>query len=175
VFRAQVGVALKLVPGIVERKLRHLVDLISPFKQSARGLVPQVMEMEVINPEDVTGTRERGPDTIRVKGEDELLALCLVLHDFPGLGRILETPVIAFLGRRVLRIAHQPRPMLGIVVSPFEPADFRLPSRRMQRKLHDFEHGYLGSWIAPREELPQLLQLLGARAAGPLLRLGDQA
>jgi hypothetical protein len=75
--------------------------------------------------------RERGADTIRVKGEDELLALCLVLHDFPGLGRILETPVIAFLGRRVLRIAHQPRPVLGIVVSPFEPADLRLPSRRM--------------------------------------------
>ncbi len=142
-FRAQVGVALELVPGIVQRKLCHLVDLVSPLEQPARGLVPQVMKMEIINPEEVTGTREGGPDAIRVEGEDELAALCLTLHDLPGLGRILETPVIAFLGRRVFRIAHQTRAVLGIVVSPFEPADLCLPSCRMQRELHDLEHRYL--------------------------------
>lgn len=42
--------------------------------------------MEIINPEEVTRTREGGPDAIRVEGEDELPVLRLALHDLPGLG-----------------------------------------------------------------------------------------
>lgn len=108
-FRAQVGVARQLVPRIMKRKLRHLMDLVSAFKEPARGLVPQVMEMEVINSQNVTCARERRADAVRVKGEDEPLALRLLLHDLPGIGGVLKTPMIALLGRRVFRITHETR------------------------------------------------------------------
>ena len=31
-LRAQVGVTLQFVPGVVKRELRHLVNLVAPFK-----------------------------------------------------------------------------------------------------------------------------------------------
>ena len=45
----------------MERELRDLVDLVSPLEQATRGLVPQVVEAQVLDPQDLQARVKAAP------------------------------------------------------------------------------------------------------------------
>lgn len=54
----------------MQRELSDLVDLVAAFEQAAGGLVPQIMEAQILNSQYVAGSRERGADALRVVGKN---------------------------------------------------------------------------------------------------------
>ena len=70
----EVRVALELVPRVVERELRDLVDLVAAFEQATRGLVPQVVEAKVLDPMDMARAREGRADASWIVGKMYALA-----------------------------------------------------------------------------------------------------
>ena len=53
--------------------MRYLLDRVAPFKKSASRLVPQVVEMQIPDVEELASTSERGADRAWVIGEDVLV------------------------------------------------------------------------------------------------------
>jgi len=51
----------------------HLLDGVAPFKKSASRLVPQVVEMQIPDAEELAGARECGADRAWVIWEDVLV------------------------------------------------------------------------------------------------------
>src|SRR5580658_3418450 len=94
ILGSQVCVALELVPRVVERELRHFVDLVAAFEQATGGLVAQVVKTEVLDPQDVARAGESRPDASRLVREDVGATFRLSLHDRPGLRRVFESTVI---------------------------------------------------------------------------------
>jgi len=92
ILRPEIRVALKLVPGLMERELRDLVNLIATLEQAAGGFVPQIVETQILDPEHVAGAREGGPHALGVIREDVLCGLRLCLDDRPRLRRGERSP-----------------------------------------------------------------------------------
>lgn len=55
----QVRIPLQRGPGIMQGKLRDLLDAVAAFKQAARRLVPQVVEVQIANAENAARARKR--------------------------------------------------------------------------------------------------------------------
>jgi hypothetical protein len=127
-------VALQFAPGLMLRELSHLRDGVPAFEQSARCLVPQIVQDLVLDTEHLARPREGGPNALRFIGENELAVLWLALDDLPRLGRMLEAPVTTHLPRGMLRIANETRPRLRIIVLSAQAADFGFPVARMDGK-----------------------------------------
>lgn len=106
------------------------MDLVAAFEQATGGLMPQIMETQILNSQQVTGSRECGADALGVIRKNPLARLELSGDKRPGLGRIFESPMIPVLASRVLGVPDQAGACGLIVVAPFESADFRLPTRR---------------------------------------------
>ena len=104
----EVCVAFEFVPGVVERELRDLVDLVAAFEKPTGGLVPHVMEVEVLDTQHVTGIREGIANAFGLIWKDDVAGSGLLLDDRPGFGCVLETAMIALLIPRVLRIPDKP-------------------------------------------------------------------
>ena len=66
-------ISLQRSPRIVQRKMRYLLDRVAPFKKSVSRLVPQVVEMQIPDVEELASTSERGADRAWVIGEDVLV------------------------------------------------------------------------------------------------------
>ena len=137
----EIRVTLELVPRVVERELRHLVDLVAALEQAAGGLVTQVVKTQVLDPQDVARAGEGRPDASRLVGEDVCTASGLSLHDRPGLWRVLESSMIAFLCGRVFGVPYDAGPGSLVVVPPFQPADLRLAPGGGEGKLQDASIG----------------------------------
>lgn len=159
----------------MQRELRDFMDLVAAFKQAACRLVPQVMETQILNSQQVTGARECGADALGVIGKNTLARLRLRGGERPSLGRVLEPPVISVLASRMLRVPDQAGSIGLVVVAPFESADFRLPPRRGDGEFHDGQHGNLGPPISALEMLPQELEFIGGWPSRAFLGLADQA
>lgn len=80
----EIRVALELVPRVVERELRDLVDLVAALEQAAGGLVAQVVKTQVLDPQDLTRAGEGRPDASRLVREDVCAASGLSLYDRPA-------------------------------------------------------------------------------------------
>lgn len=78
--------------------------------------MPQVMESQVHNTEDVTRLRECVAHAFRFVGKYPFVDVRLPLHDRPSFLRILESTVVAFLLPEMLRISNEPRPGDVVVV-----------------------------------------------------------
>src|SRR5665213_3923782 len=89
ILRPEIRVALELVPGLMQRELRDLVNLIAALEQTAGGFVPQIVETQILDPEHVAGACEGGTYALRVIREDVLAGLRLCLDDRPRLRRVL--------------------------------------------------------------------------------------
>src|SRR5450631_3806210 len=159
ILRPEIRVALELVPGLMERELRDLVNLIATLEQTTGGFVPQIMEAQILDPKHVASACEGGTYALRVMREDVFAGLRLCLDDRPRLRRVFETPVIAVLVGRVLGVANDARACRGVVVVPFEPADLGLASSGADRELHDGEHADRGALIPVRKILTQPCEL----------------
>src|ERR1700687_2446325 len=83
ILRPEIRVALELVPGLMERELRDLGNLIATLEQTAGGFVPQVVETQILDAEYVAGTREGGAYALRVIREDVIVRPRLCLDDRP--------------------------------------------------------------------------------------------
>src|SRR5450631_2794103 len=83
ILRSEICVALELVPGLVQRELRDLVNLLAALEQAAGGFVPQIVETQILDPEHVAGACEGGAYALRVIREDVLARLRLRLDDRP--------------------------------------------------------------------------------------------
>src|ERR1700719_4494692 len=77
----EIRVALELVPRVVERELRDLVDLVAALEQAAGGLVAQVVKTQVLDSQDVARAGEGRTDASGLVGEDVCAASGLSLHD----------------------------------------------------------------------------------------------
>ena len=91
----------------MQRELGDLVNLVAAFEQAAGGLVPQIMEAQILNSQYVAGSRERGADALRVVGKNVVARSGLRGDERPSLGRIFKPPVISILAGRVLRVPDQ--------------------------------------------------------------------
>src|SRR5665213_4171888 len=49
ILRPEIRVALELVPGLMARELRALVNLIATLEQTAGGFVPQIVETRILD------------------------------------------------------------------------------------------------------------------------------
>jgi hypothetical protein len=145
----------------MERELGDLWNGVSAFKQSAGRFVPQVMKCQIDNAEHVARPGERRADTLWLVGKNILAGSRLPRGNFPGFGRVFETPVVAGLAEGMLRVPNQTGLMVWIVVTPAQPDDLGFPTRGMNSKPQDIRHGNLGSLIPPLEILGELIQLLG--------------
>ena len=114
----EIRVALELVPRVVERELCDLVDLVAALEQAAGGLVAQVVKTQVLDPKYLARAGEGRPDASRLVGEDVCAASGLRFHERPGLRRVLESTVIAFLRGRVFGVPHDPGTGSLVVVPP---------------------------------------------------------
>ena len=66
----EIRVALELVPRVVERELRDLVDLVAALEQPAGGLVAQIVKAKVLDAQDMARAGEGGPDASWLVGKD---------------------------------------------------------------------------------------------------------
>ena len=174
ILRPEIRVALELVPGLMERELRDLVNLIASLEQTAGGFVPHVVETQILDPEHVAGAGEGGTYALRVIREDVLARLRLCLDDRPRLRRVFESPVIAVLVGRVLGVANNASACCGIVVVPFEPADLGLASSGADREFHDGKHADSRALIPMRKILAQPCEFIRRRPPHPPARFADQ-
>src|SRR5690349_5494424 len=108
----------------MQRELGNFMDLVATLEQAAGGFVPQIMETQILNSQEVAGSRERGADALGVVRKNMLTCLRLCLDERPGLGSVFEAPMIPFLAGRMLRVPDQSGSLVLVVVAPFEPADF---------------------------------------------------
>src|SRR6516162_10906772 len=171
----QVGVPLELVPRFVQRELCHLVDLISALKQLASCLVTQVVKAKILDAEHVAGPGEGGADALGIVRKDAGARPRLVLDDRPGLRGIFEAPMVAVLGRRMLRVAHKAGPSGRVIVAPLQSTDLRFASRRGDGEIHNRLHRDLCAPIAARKVLSQACELVPCRAPRTPTRLTDEA
>lgn len=118
VLWTQICIALELVPGVVKRELGDFVDLVTPLKQAARRLVAQVMETQILNTEEMTGSCEGSASALWVVREDELHVLGLALDDLPSFGCVLEAFMVTFPFAGMFCVAHEPRAGTDIIVGP---------------------------------------------------------
>ena len=159
----------------MQRELGDLMDLVSTLEQSACRLVPQIVEAQILNSEQVAGSRECGADALGIVRKDALARLGLCAGERPSFGRVFEPAVISFLASGMFRVPDQTGSRGFIVVAPFEPADFRLPPRGSNREVHDGQHGNLGPPISALEMFPKPREFVGGRPSSALLRFADQA
>ena len=68
----QVCVALELVPGVVKRELRDLLDLVAHLEKAAGGLVAQIVKSQIGYFQKMAGTGKRCPYASGLVREDEL-------------------------------------------------------------------------------------------------------
>jgi hypothetical protein len=61
------------LPGVVQGELCDLVNLIASLEDAISRLVPQIVESEVLDSEELARARERGSDASRVVREDVLM------------------------------------------------------------------------------------------------------
>jgi hypothetical protein len=113
----------------MQRELGNLVDLVAAFEQAAGGLVPQIVEAQVLNPEQIAGSCERSPDALGIVGKDVFARLGLGSNERPGLRGVFEPTVVPLLGGRVLGVPEHAGSRGFVVVAPFEAADLGLPQR----------------------------------------------
>jgi hypothetical protein len=156
----------------MQRELSDLLNLVPIFKQSARCLMPQVVEAQVLNSEEVARTRERRSNTLRLIRENVLARARLPLHDLPSFRRVLEASMVPLLLGRVFGVPHQSGPPAGVVVSPFEATNLRLPSRGVDRKCQNIAHRDFRASVATGEEAIEPRQFLGGRTSVAPIRLG---
>lgn len=155
VLGLEIRVALEFVPRVVKGELCHLVNLVAALEQAAGGLMPEVMEVQILDAQDTACTGKSGTDALGVVGEDVFACARLPFYDRPGLGGVLEPPVIAFLVPRMLRIPHDPGPTDFVVVDPFKTRDLRLSPRRGDGEVHDRQHGNLRASVTRGEVVAQ--------------------
>ena len=97
-------------------ELSHFVNLIPPLEQATGRLVPQVMESQVHNTEDVARLRECVAHAFGLIGKYAFAASRLPLHDRPSFLRVLESTVVTFLLPGMLRISNKSGPGDVVVV-----------------------------------------------------------
>jgi hypothetical protein len=163
VLGLEVRVALEFVPRVVKGELCDLVNLVAALEQAAGGLMPEVMEMQILDAEDAACTGERRADALGIKRKDVLGPARLAFYDCPGLWGVLEAAVIAFLVPRMFRIPHQAGPADFVVVDPFQTRDFRLSSRRGDGEVDDRQHGNIRAPVTRGEVLAQARKFLRCR------------
>jgi hypothetical protein len=142
---------------------------------AAGGLMPEVMEVQILDAEDAARSGECSTDALSIKGKDVLGLSRLSVYDCPGLWRVLEASVIAFLVPRMLRIPHQAGPTDLVVVDPFEAGDFGLSPRRSGGEVHDGHHGEVRPLVTRDEVVAQLREFLRRRSPRALARFADEA
>lgn len=148
VLGPKVRVALEHLPILVAGDQADLLDGVLRLEQSAGGLVTEVMEVQVLDPQLPARTPERRPHGPGVVGKGALALAAerfLFLQQGPGVepggveqGDLL---VIAGLVARVLAIAHHHRAADDVDIFPENPADLLLPHRRRDGELDDAAHG----------------------------------
>src|SRR5580698_4471353 len=136
--------------------------------------MPEVMEVQVLDAEDAARSGERRTDALGIKREDVLGLARLPFYDCPGLRRVLEAAVIAFLVPRMLRIPHQAGPTDFVVVRPFQAGDFRLSPRRGDGEVHNRHHGNIRASVTRGEVVAQPREFQRRRPPRALARLADE-
>jgi hypothetical protein len=104
------------------------------------------------------GARGRSFDSLGVTGKYVFARAGLRREESPGLRRVFEAPMVAFFLGWVLGVADQPRPALLVVVTPFEPTNFRLAPGGVKGKLHDPLHRNAGTLITARKVVAPLAE-----------------
>jgi hypothetical protein len=137
--------------------------------------VAQVVEPQICNTQEMAGPSKRRPDALGVVRENELVRAWLGLHDRPGARRIFEAPMVSFLGRWMLGIAHHAGLVGPIVVLPLEAADLGFATGGRQRKFHDTEHGDLRTLVAPSELVAETREFIRRRAPSAFAGLPGEA
>ena len=99
----------------MKRELRDLVDLVAALEEPAGGLVAEIMEVQILDPQDVARAGERRTDALGSYGKMYSTVRGVGLHDRPGPRGVLEAAVIAFLGRGCLASRTMPvRPISSL-------------------------------------------------------------
>lgn len=133
----------------MQRELRHLMNLASALEQAAGGFVPQIVEAQIRNAEQLAGPRERGVDALGVVREDVLVCPGLGGDDGPGLGGVFEPPMVPVLAGRVLGVPARTMPVRVA----------RSLSRHSRRQISDSRPGgHPNSPTCGRVKLPHLKQ-----------------
>jgi hypothetical protein len=158
----------------MQRELGDFMDLVATLEQSAGRLVPQVMETQILDSQQVAGPRERSTDALGVKGEYEFARLGLCGHKRPGLGRVFEPPVVPILVCRVLGVPDHAGPGGLVVVAPLQAADLGLSPGRGDGEIHNDLHGDLRAPVAPLEVLAQPGKFVVGRSPIVPFGLADQ-
>jgi hypothetical protein len=104
----------------VERELRDLLDLVAHLEQPARGFVAQIVKAQILDLQEVARAGECGPHAPGIVRKDVRACAWLGFHHRPRTRWILEAPMIAFLGRWVLGIAHHTGLVRLVVVRPLQ-------------------------------------------------------
>jgi hypothetical protein len=90
VLWSEVGVTLQLVPRLVQRELRDLMNLIAALEQPAGRFVPQIMEAQVADSKNLACPSECRTNALGIARKDVLAGPRVRFDDGPGLGGVLE-------------------------------------------------------------------------------------
>ena len=159
----------------MQSELSDFVYLVAALEKAAGSLVPQVMEAQILNSQQVAGARKRGPNALGIVGKNVFARLGLCGDKRPGFGRVLEPAMIAVFAGRVLCVADHTGLRGFVVVAPFQPADFRFPPRRGDSEVHDGSHGDRCAPVAALEMFAQPGEFVSGRPSRSLAGLADQA
>lgn len=172
ILRAGVGAALELIPRAVERELGDLLYGVTQLEEAARGLVPQVVEAQIEDAEDLACV-----DTLGVARKDVAAQTRLVLNDFPRGRRVLKAQVIAFLVPRVFGVTDSSGAAIRVIVIVFKAAELGFAPRRFDREPHEGAHRDQRSRmsVADGKVLIRFFQLFGRRASVTAFAAGDEA
>jgi hypothetical protein len=169
IFGTEVCIPLELVPRVMERELRDLVDLIPALEKATGSLMPQVMKSEIYDSKDMAGSCECSADALRLVREYVLaVRVWLPLNDSPCFRRVFEATVVSLLRGRVLCVSDQTSAEFGIVISSLEAAYFRFALRRMDCELQDIVHRDLCSVVPTRKKLAEPRELIWCWTSVPL-------
>jgi hypothetical protein len=112
----------------VQGELLDLVNFVPAFEQAARCLMPEIMEMEVLDAEISTGPVKRLFDARCLVGKDELAGTRLSQSDMPRLRGVPKSAMISEFVCGMFQVADESSTVSRVIIRPSQAANLTLTS-----------------------------------------------
>lgn len=124
-----VRVPLQALPTAMPAYADHSGDAPAQFKKPRYALMPQVVEMQIVNPQHLARPRECRPYRVGAVRENGSAGAWLALDDSHGFWWHIHPLVVPLFIAGVLHVPHQHAPAFGVQVCPLDARDFLLSPR----------------------------------------------